>query len=380
MKIAFYTETYLPNKDGVVTSILTFRKSLENMGHEVYIFCAGDRKAKRENKDPRVFYHISAPFQPYPTYKIALFPFLSYTKIKDLGVDVVHSHGMASMGIAALEAAKTQKKPLVGTFHTLIPEATHYLSKRPIIKKTAEKFAWRYLKWYYNNCDATIAPSVVIKEMLEEHGVENVKVIPTGIDIQRFNTNVSGEALRKRLDLGSKKIVLTLGRLVLEKNLDVLINSALLILEEVPECKFLVVGEGPAANYYKKLIRKNGLEKWFLFINAIVPYDEVPSLYAASDLFVIPSKFETQGLVVLEAMACGKPVVGADYLALKEIIRDNYNGAKFSPDSPEDCAEKIIMTLKNKDKFKENARKTAEAFSTEKCANKLVKLYEELVI
>jgi len=380
MKIAFYTETYLPNKDGVVTSILSFRNVLENMGHEVYIFCAGDRKAKSENKDPRVFYHIAAPFRPYPTYKIALFPFLSNRKIKSLGVDVIHSHGMASMGMAALEAAKSQKRPLVGTFHTLIPEATHYLSKRAAIKKMAERFAWRYIKWYYNMCDATIAPSLVIKEMLEDHGVRNARVIPTGINIERFNPKVSGESLRRKLGLEDNKVVLNLGRLVLEKNLDVLINSALLVLEEIPECKFLIIGQGPAAGYYKRLIKKNGLEKWFLFINAIISSDKIPLFYAASDVFVIPSKFETQGLVVLEAMACGKPVVGADYLALKEIIKENYNGAKFDPDSPEECAEKIIMVLRNKNKFKSNARKTAEEFSIERCANKLVKLYEELII
>lgn len=106
MKIAYYTETYLPNKDGVVTSILIFKKALEDMGHEVYIFAAGDRKAKRENRDKRVFYYTSTPFRPYPMYRIALFPFTSQNKVRKLGIDLIHSHGMATMGLAAVEAAR----------------------------------------------------------------------------------------------------------------------------------------------------------------------------------------------------------------------------------------------------------------------------------
>ena len=380
MKIAYYTETYLPNKDGVVTSILTFKKALEDMGHEIYIFAAGDRKAKRENKDPRVFYYTSTPFKPYPMYRIALFPFLSQNKVKKLGINLIHSHGMATMGLAAVEAAKTNKLPLVSTFHTLIPSASHYISKAHVVREIVEKFAWRYLEWYYKKCDAVITPSVVIKEMLEERGLTGISVIPTGTDIRRFNPDNDGGVMRKEWGMEKNKVILNVGRLVLEKNLDVLIKSSLIVLEEFSDARFVIVGEGPATNYYKKLVSKAGVGKWFYFVNEIVSPDKMPLVYAAADVFAIPSKFETQGIVVQEAMASGKPVVGADYLALKEIIREGYNGYKFNPDDPEECAEKIIKALKKSKEMRENARKSAEEFSIENCAMRMVKLYEKMVL
>jgi len=380
MKIAYYTETYLPNRDGVVTSILSFKKSLEDMGHEVYIFAAGDRRAKKENRDPRVLYYTSAPFKPYPMYRIAIFPFMSQQDVKKLGVDIVHSHGMATMGLAAVEAANANNLPLVSTFHTLIPQASHYISNAKVVKEIVEKFAWRYLEWYYKKCDAVITPSVVIKEMLEERGLTGISVIPTGIDIRRFNLNNDGSIMRKEWGMEENKIVLNVGRLVLEKNLDVLIKSSLIVLEEFSDARFVIVGEGPAAAHYRRLVSKMGVEKWFHFVNEAVPAEKMPLVYAAADVFAIPSKFETQGIVVQEAMASGKPVVGADYLALKEIVREDYNGYKFNPDSPDECAEKIIKALKSGKGMKENARKSAEEFSIENCATRLVKLYEKMVL
>ena len=128
MRIAFFTDTYLPNKDGVVSSIVSTRLALEAMGHEVYIFASGSRKDKKENKDPRVHYFASTAFRPYPDYKIALFPFLASGKLRRYGIDVIHTHGIATMGLASLQASVRNGLPVIGTFHTMLPDATHYLS------------------------------------------------------------------------------------------------------------------------------------------------------------------------------------------------------------------------------------------------------------
>ena len=379
MKIAFYTDTYLPNRDGVVTAIMNFRRALEAKGHEVFIFASGSRKTKKENTDPHVFFHLAAPFKPYPQYKIALFPFLSIPKVKQLGIDIVHSHGMATMGLAADRAARTLKVPYFGTFHTLIPHATHYVAGnvKPISKAT-ERIAWEYLKWYYNRCDVSIAPSNVIRSLMEEHGIRNVQVVPNGIDIERFNPKVDSGPIRDWWNLRKKKVILHMGRLVLEKNLEVVINSALLVLEEEPDAMFLIVGAGPAATYYKHLADKKGVGNRFIF-TGFVEDKWIPNYYACADAVVVPSKFETQGLVTLEAMACGKPVAGADYLATGEIIRDGIDGFLFNPDDPEECAEKIVMALNSKRKLRTNARKTAEMYSIERCTERLLALYEEMV-
>jgi len=378
VKVAFYTDTYLPNRDGVVTSILSFRRGLEEQGHEVCIFASGSSKATKENKDPNVFFYRSTPFRPYPQYRIALFPFLSESRARKLGIEMVHSHGMATMGLAAEMAARGLKVPYVGTLHTLIPNATHYVTPGAgRIKTAAEHLAWNYLKWYYNRCDAAVAPSEVVRDMMEGHGIRNVSVIPNGIDVERLNPRVKEGPVRGWWGLKGRKVVLHLGRLVVEKNIGLLINSALLVLEEEPDARFLIVGTGPAAAYYKELARKKGVDKYFIF-TGFVEDSRIPSYYACADAVAVPSKFETQGLVTLEAMACGKPVAGADYLATKEIIKDRANGYLFDPDDAEDCARKVIEALNSPRKIRVNARKTAEKYSVPECTKKLLKLYNGL--
>ena len=378
MRIAFYTDTYLPNRDGVVTAVLNFKRELERRGHEVYIFAAGSRKAKQENRDPRVFYHISTPFRPYPQYRIAVFPFLSERTVRRLGIDVIHSHGMAMMGLAADRAAHDLRIPYAATLHTLIPLATHYITRIPTVKMLAKKALWKYLAWYYGRCDAPIAPSHVIKELMEQHGIRGVRVIPNGIDTGRLTPDAPAGPIREWWGLGQKKVVLYLGRIALEKNLEVLIRAALLVAEEEPDVRFLIVGTGPAARYYKELVRKSNVDRYFVF-TGFVEDRWVPSYYVSADAVVVPSKFETQGLVTLEAMACGRPVAGSDFLATREIVRDGYNGHLFDPDDPEDCAEKIILTLKEKERLGKNALKTAEEYSIERCTDRLLALYEELL-
>ncbi|MCX6777686.1 MAG: glycosyltransferase [Candidatus Micrarchaeota archaeon] len=376
MRIAFFTDTYLPNKDGVVTSILTSRSRLEKMGHEVYVFCSGTREAKRENRDPRVFYHASAPFAPYPDYQLALFPFLSRNKLKKLNIDLVHSHGLATMGLAAAVSARAIGKPLVTTFHTLIPEAVHYIARGRRMERLTKSIAWKYVTWYLGLADCIITPSGIVREMLEDHGLRNVYAVPNGIDTRVFNPKVKCSEVKKELGIEGKKMVLNVGRLVKEKNLDVLIKSALIVLEGESDAVFVVAGGGPAEAYYRALVRKEGVEDKFIF-KGYLSRDLLAKYYAAADVFAFPSKFETQGLVALEAMACGTPVAGAEYLAIKEIVKSGYNGYLFDPDDHEDCAEKLLKTMRDRSSLSKNARRTATQYSLEKCAEKMVDVYEK---
>jgi len=373
MKIAFFSDTYLPNKDVVVTSMLTTKDYLEKNGHTVYVFCSGSGKAKRENTNERAFYHTSVPFKPYPDYRIALFPFLSETRVKKLGIDLIHCHGIATMGLAAAWTARRLKLPLVTTFHTLIPEAVHYVARGKRITKATKKVAWNYVSWFLSHSDVVVSPSGVIQEVLAQHGVKS-DVVPTGIDVNRFTPEIDGSWVREKLGFEDKMIVLHVGRLVREKNLDVMIKASPIVAEEIPEVKFVVAGMGPAVGYYRKLAKSTDVEDLFSFMGYLNK-EHLPSYYATCDIFAFPSKFETQGLVALEAMACGKPVAGANFLAIKELIKDGCNGYLFDPDDPDDCAEKIIKTLKERKRMKQASRETAERYSVERCAERLVKAY-----
>jgi 1,2-diacylglycerol 3-alpha-glucosyltransferase len=376
MNVAFFTDTYLPNVDGVTTAIVNFRTELERRGHAVYVFAAGDAHAKKCNRDPHVFYYASTPFRPYPAYKIALFPFLAKREIEHLDIDIVHSHGMASMGLAAARAAHTLGLPLVGSFHTLVADATHYISDRRIAKALTKRIAWRYLEWYYNYCDATLAPSASVKALLEQHGIKRVRIVPNGIDTQRFSP---GDAHALRAKLGGS-VVLHVGRLVLEKNLELLINAAKRVVREMPGCRFVVLSDGPARERYLRRVEALRLREHFVFTGE-VSAGELLAFYRCADVLAIPSKFETQGLVVLEAMACGTPVAGADYGAIPDFVKDGYNGYLFDANSASECAETIIKALHNKSSaMRRNARKTAERYSVQRCTDALLAAYGEAAL
>ncbi|MEM3383124.1 MAG: glycosyltransferase [Nitrososphaerales archaeon] len=379
MKIAFFSDTYLPNRDGVVTSILTLRKALEERGHEVFIFCSGSRQAKERNLDDHVFYYTSIPFKPYPNYKIAIFPFFSRRKIERLGIQLIHSHGIATTGWVAIWIAMSLNLPVLTTFHTLIPEAVHYVTKSDRMKGLIKKIAWDYIIFYLKHSNAVIVPSNIIKSILISHGLKKeIHVIPTGIDVNKFNPQVNGGLIRKLLGVEDEYLVLYLGRIVKEKNLDVLIRAAPKVLKKLPNCKFMIAGVGPAKKYYENMVIKNNVKDSFI-IQGYIEEEKIASYYAASDVFVFPSKFETQGLTALEAMACGKPVVGADFLAIKEIVKNGYNGYLFNPDDPDDCAEKIVKTINERSIMGKNARKTALEYSIDKCINKLLTVYEKMI-
>ncbi|MGB9693464.1 MAG: glycosyltransferase, partial [Fervidobacterium sp.] len=268
-----------------------------------------------------------------------------------------------------------RKLPFIGSFHTLIQYATHYLSRKHVIQDIAKRIAWKYLRWYYNKCNITIVPSNTIRDLLESNGFRNIRVIPNGVDIEFFSN-----AQRNRGMFNLKEddaVFLFVGRLVHEKNLDVLIRASKKIIKEIPDARFVIAGTGPAEQYYKELVAKEKVSGAFDFLGFVEEH-KVAHLYKSADVFVFPSKFETQGLSGIEAMSGGLPVCGADYLALKEIVIEGYNGMLFNPDSPEECAEKAILTYSKRQALGVNAIKTAMKFSHLETTKLLKKVYEEV--
>jgi 1,2-diacylglycerol 3-alpha-glucosyltransferase len=378
LNIAFYTDTYLPAVDGVVTSILNFRSELERRGHKVYLF--GSRNITRGSSHPesRVFLYPGLEFRPYPQYSLALFPYNSMNKLKSLEIDLLHAHTPFIMGFAALVSSKVQKYPLVGSYHTLINNREvikAYYPKNKQLKRFTSRYLLKYVKFFYRKCNATTAPSHAIMGMLQRYGIENVSVVPNSVDLKVFNGRVSGEAMRESLGMrDGEKMVLYLGRLSREKRIDVMLRAASKITRKRKDIRFVIGGAGPSEAYYKGMARRLGLQKNVIFTGS-VSRRQLPKLYAAADALCLPSTFETQGIVSLEAMASGKPVVGANYLALKELIKSGKNGEKFRPGDYMACAEKIEKVLNNTDAYINNALETAKEFSKEKVTDKLLDVY-----
>jgi 1,2-diacylglycerol 3-alpha-glucosyltransferase len=375
MRVAFFTDTYLPNVDGVVTSICNYRSELEKRGNQVFVFSAASG-GNGLSEDKKVFFYRSVPLPFYPQYKIAVFPFSAYRDVRKSKAELIHSHAIAGMGLAAIASAKQLGLPLLGTFHTMLPEAVR--SYAPIGKNISERVAWKAISSFYSPFDLVTAPTHVIRTMLEEHGVERTRVLPNGVDCKRFNPGV--KSLRQEFGNG-KKIVLVGGRLSLEKNVDLVVRSAKRVLKE-EDAIFLVHGEGPAKKSVEALVKQLGLQKNFVF-SGFVPPQLLPNIYASCDCIVNASVFETQCLAFLEAMACGRVPVGANALAIPEIVKDGKNGFLFEPFDEQECAGKIIQALslpeKKRKAMKKTARETALKYSVEKTTDALERIYGELL-
>ncbi len=378
LRIAFFTDSFLPARDGVVTSILNFRRELTKRGHEVYIFAPGDEQTQKMAKGLKNVYLIKGmKFKKYPQYSLALLPFSSASKFDEINPDIVHSHTPVIMGTWALYLAKMNKIPIVSTFHTLFTD-------KAIIKAYAtemaanfwQKYSWKYARFYYRKCNAVMVPSMAIRKLLSSKHINDTYLVPNGIDTSRFNTKADGKAVRKSLLKGNKEqIVLCVGRLSTEKKLEVLIRAAQLLKNE--SIRFVFVGTGPAMSSYMKMVERLGLTDKITF-TGFVSDRELPMYYAACDIFCMPSTFETQGIVALEAMAAGKPVVAADSLALRDLVQNGANGEKFTPNDSKDCARKIKKVINNVASYKEMAE-TAKSYSVEATTGKLLEVYRKVI-
>src|SRR5437879_2790574 len=203
-------------------------------------------------------------------------------------------------------------------------------------------------------------------------------VIPTGVDTERFRPGTPGQGVRTKWGLNGHDVILHVGRVAPEKNLTTLIQAFPRVLEANPDTKLMIVGTGPYMEKYYDLVRHLGLAGDVIF-TGFVPDVDLPKYYAAADAFAIASKFETQGLVVLEALASGRPVARADSRALPAPGHAGVNGALFEPNDVRGCAAAILRCLHEPDGMREAARETALRYSVERCTRRLERVYDRLV-
>jgi len=378
LRIALFTDSYLPTVDGVVTSVLATRRQLEAHGHRVFVFAPEDPNDGNRVERDTIFVK-AREFRPYPGYRLAIFPGHEVEIVDDLDVDVLHSHGVGFMGIKGLWCSWATKTPIVQTFHTLVQEAIPFYSPVGLNLHLLERGLRLYLRVFLNHCEGVVVPTrAILGEIRALAPRARISgVIPTGIDPQRFHPGVNGCEVRSRWGLNGHDIVLHVGRVSPEKSLGTLINAFPYVKLENPDAKLLVVGSGPYMDRYYGLVKKRDLVGDVIF-TGFVPDADLPRYYAACDAFAIASKFETQGLVVLEALATGKPVAGANKRAIPEFVRHGGNGFLFEPDNPREAAKAILGCLDHRDEMRAAARETALAYSIDRCTRRLEAVYEGL--
>ncbi len=328
MRIGFFTDTYTPQINGVVSSIQLFAKALERQGHSVYIFAPTPRQRV---DGPHVIRIPSVPFAFQPEMRLAsAYDARAHALVRRANLDIIHSHDPFAIGLFGLAAARRYRIPYVHTYHTLYPEYVHYIWETRFTRAMAERLS----REFCDQCDVVLAPSTKIAKALEEWGVERTIVtLPTGVDINRFVDRDEAAVTRFREGIGigpADRLLTFVGRIAKEKNVDLLVEAMAAIRD--PRAKLLLVGDGPHRDDLEKRVKRLKVGDRVILAGYIDPA-EVTVAYEASHALFFASTSETQGLVVAEAMAAGLPIVAVDDLAIADAVADGVNGMLVAEDA-----------------------------------------------
>lgn len=376
MRIGFFTDTYTPQINGVVTSIRLFKRALEQRGHEVYVFAPDPD----HHEDGEVTIRFpSMPFLFQREMRLAFPLSIEALRVLDkVNFDIVHSHDPFSIGLFGLNLARRHRIPYVHTYHTLYPEYVHYVWETRLTRKLAERLS----REFCDACDTIIAPSTKVERYLRDWGVTRpIDVIATGVDVKRFAKADSEriDALKRRFALsGDKRVLLFMGRLGREKNVEMLLRA--LWHSRLDGVRLLISGDGPHRSELQSLVEELGIDSRVTFTGYLALEDAVAA-YHLADAFVFASTTETQGLVIGEAMAAGLPVIAVDDPATCDFVIHEECGL-ITPARPEPFAAAIDRLLADDDMlaaYSAAAISRAAMFSIEVQAERLEAHYERAI-
>jgi len=381
LKIAMFTNNYLPFIGGVPISIYRLSKGLRARGHTVYIFAP--EYPEKSEADPFVIrcklltYHRSKVFN----YAVVnLFSPKIAGEFAKGGFDLIHVHHPFWMGGKGRRLGKKYGIPVVLTYHTRFDSYYHYIPFMKLMFKNI--ISHHIIKRFAQGCDAIFAPAETSKEYLSNIGVSRpIEIISTGIDFDDFDI-ASPDGLRGKYAAPDEVLLCSVSRLSQEKNIFFLIEGLKYIKEHASKpFKCIVIGDGPERGAIEKAISECGLDDTVLLIGNVPPQD-VGRYYLASDIFVFASKSETQGMVVLEAMAGRCPVVAVLSSGIEDAVINGYNGYKTEEDARV-WGEKAMLLIEDEGRLKEmsgNARRYAEKFSLDEMASRAYETYAKAIM
>jgi len=377
MKIAFFTDTYYPDLNGVTTSVENFAHALRKQGHTVYIFAPKIRGAYKDH-DRSIFrlpsLKVLSSVEP-EIYTPTLWPNKNFRRMFNKKFDIIHAHGNGPYSLLGLSVARLKGVPFVMTFHTIHTYYTHYIFNGHVITPKMVEIA---LKTFAQRCDGVFVPSEKMKKELQKYGVKKeITVIPNFLDFERFNhykKNYLHKLLNLPLDI---PLIVTVGRIGKEKNIDFILRVFKEVFAEDVKSHLVVVGKGPEKDNLQTLARKLKIDKRVHFTGAIA-YENMPSVYHDAALFVFASYTETQGVCVLEAASAGIPSVVSDDGAFEKMVVDGENGFTLPLDEDK-FAEKILLLLSDHSLRAQQAKQSRlvalRNFAGEEITEKLIKQY-----
>lgn len=384
MKIAFFTDSFYPASNGVTSSILNFSEELLKRGHKILIFAPNLRGngLPIENKNIEVVRLPSVKSYIYPDFRIGAPTPRSFWKLRKFNPDIIHVQTSLFVGGEGMISARLLKKPLVYTFHTFFMDQEGLkifgLNKG---RSLMEKSLWKYEKNFCAKAEIVICPTEYVKKTLERQGFKNnLKIIPSGIKIDSLENKANKEELKKRFNLKGK-IILGVGRMSKEKNWEFLLSAFSYIVNDLKKNYSLVlIGSGPYQKKLEILTEILEIREKVKFLGEIEHNELIKEgLYSIGDVFAMPSQFETQGLVTLEAMAFGLPVVSLKSKGSTEIVRgvgilETNDEKKFAG-----TLVRILEDNNLRKKLEENSKGRACDFSIAKLTEELEKTYIKLL-
>jgi glycosyltransferase involved in cell wall biosynthesis len=356
VRIALFAETFLPHTDGIVTRLVYTIEELRRAGDDVLVVAPAARGLPESFHGARVLGAYSVTLPLYPDMRLGLpVPGRPVARaIRSFAPDVMHAVNPFALGLGALYFARRLQVPLLASYHTHVAVyATRYHLS------LLEGTAWAYLRSIHNQARLNLCTSRPVRDELAARGFQRLELWDPGVDAERFHPSRAAAEWRARLTGGNPDatILLSVGRLAVEKQLDTLAP----VLAHLPGAHLSFVGSGPAEDHLRSVFA--GMPATFV---GPLHGADLAAAYASADIFVLPSPTETLGLVALEAMAAGLPVLGARRGGIPDLVAEGDTGLLFDPDAPGDLTRHLRTLAENvslRQRMGNQGRRRAEGWS-----------------
>ena len=334
MKIAIFTDTFFPDINGVARTLKRFTDYLHEQDISFKVFAP--KGTSNEYVTDHIHRFESLSFFLYPECRLALPNLLQIkAELQDFSPDIIHVATPFNMGLCGVYYAKKLNIPLVGSYHTDFDQYLKYYDLQFF-----SKWVWKYMNWFHSPFQKLFVPSKETLQQLNGRNFNNLEIWPRGVDCQLFHPNYDKNAVHEKYGGSKKYLLLYVGRLAPEKDVKTLLDVANLIPPEIDkDIQWVWVGDGPLRGELENEAPKNVLFTGYL--NG----EELAEIYCAADLFVFPSSTETFGNVVLEALASGTPVIGANSGGVRNVVQAEITGTLCKPGESQEFANSIVQLL-----------------------------------
>ncbi len=365
-RVAAFTDTYLPTVNGVTYTVDTWRRHWEQAGGQMDVVYPGSTHNPGKGEHPVG----SVPLPFYEGFRVG-----SPQIPNSVGeIDVAHAHTPFSLGLAGRRLAQSRSVPLVTSYHTPTAEYANYISGVSSVERVVRETASSYEQWFLRQAEMVIVPSRATKAHVREKigNSTPVSVISNGVDISQFRPTPT-EQFRERHGIPEGDVLVGYtGRHGYEKDLERLVDA----VEPLADVRLVFGGDGPAREELIERTQDLGIDAHFF---GFLDRDELPAFYSLLDVFAFPSPVETEGIVALEAIACGTPVAGVDAGGLGERIEDGVTGYTAQPDDTDALQQTIVKTIEDRELLRQSCLDQRESLSVTRSVSRLREIYNRVL-